>query len=232
MGAYDFPEDYIEFEPSEYDEKVEEFKQTLRETVRADIQKELKHLRASNAEMSDKLRDLNKLTREAETAKLRYERELESAKKSAKADVMRESAEELLRVLSAPAYRVTFEWNYGPQCDKCDGARKVHYQTPRGKPMTETCICFDSRVLHFKTEEMVAWTADHRNRKLMVWHKPVRTLDEDDRWDTIVLKNPEGVSLEDRMNEYHSYGYTSEAAAQEVADALNAKPQDTEEDEW
>lgn len=230
MNPYDYQDEY--FEPSEYDQQVEEFKQTLKDSVRADIQKELKHLRASNAEMSEKLRDLNKLTREAEVAKLRYEREIESAKTTAKADVMRESAEELLRVLSAPAYRVTSEWVYDSECVKCNGTQKVHYQTPRGKDMTEVCVCYDSRTRHYKTEEMVAWSADHRNRKLMVWHKPVRTLDEDDRWDTIVLKNPEGVSLEDRMDDYHSYGFTTEAAAQEVADALNAKPQDTEEDEW
>ena len=230
MNPYDYDEPY--YEPSEYDEKVEEFKQTLRESVKEEIQKELKNLRESNTKMSERLQSLDKLTREAEIAKSRYEREIVSAKKTARVEVQRESAEALLRVLSAPAYRIRSTTKLHEQCNECDEGRKVHYKSPRGKDKVEECECSENSYRYYEVDEMVAWTAARRNRKIMVWHKPWSTVDGEYRWDTIVLKNPEGASLADRMEDYYSYGYATESEAQEVAVALNAQPQDTEEDEW
>lgn len=214
--------------PSEYDEQVEEFKTTLRESVKAETREELAKLRSENAEMRGKLKDLDKLTRDAELSKHRYEREVESAKRSALADVRRESAASLLAVLSEPAWLVRMTWEYGPKCDECDSERYLRYKTPRGNNASERCECAEERHPHYYVSEFVAWSAAHRDRKLIVWYTPVSQLADDPQWSTSTTKNPAGVSLEARCKDYKEYGYVSKDAAQEVADALNAQVAATE----
>lgn len=211
------------YEPSEYDEQVEEFKNTLRESVKAETRDELTKLRSENSEMRATLKNLDKLTLEAEIAKHRYESEVESAKRSALVDVRRESAAELLKVLSEPSWRVNVTWEYGPKCEKCDEDRYLRYQTPRGKAESERCECAEELLKRYFIEELVAWSAAHRDRQLIVWHTGVGRLGDEAQWHTSTTKNPAGVSFESRCEDYSEYGYVSKEDAQEVADALNAQ---------
>lgn len=218
MSYYD--DDY--FEPGEWDETIEGFKDDLRKTVKAEISEEIDSLRRKNLELGEQVKNLNTLEGEARRAKTNYEMELERAQRTARQMVQKEGLRHLLNILREERYKVQHNGVMGPKCDKCDEGRMRPYETPSGREMTEGCECREM-TWTYEVEEVLVHEVTKRNGKIMVWYSGVeRLFDNDDFFQfKAVLKSPEGVSMDDLKLQSGDYGFTDKAEAQKVADALN-----------
>ena len=219
MSYYD--EDFYQ-EPSEFDELMEDLKANLASKVKTEISDELTLLRTENAELRDKVKNLNRLEREVAAAKRDYEQRAKNAEREAKAEAKRLSAGEMLEAIGSPKYTVTTVSVFGDKCEKCDDQREIHFTSPSGKDLTERCACH-VKYVRWVIQEQIAWTAGVRDRKLMVWYARESVTRDPDRdyVYTKVLRNPAGVDLSNLMKEPYDYGFSSKDEAQKLADALN-----------
>lgn len=204
-----------------FDEEVESLKDHLRKSVKEETQQELEKLRTENAEMKGQLKNLANLERAASRAQVRYEQKLHNAEVTARHTVEKEGMRKLVELLAEPRYVVTPAWDPQPKCGKCDENRKLHYLTPRGKEAFEMCEC-NAKTQRWAVEETLVHEVARRSGKVLAWYHPVsRYYDEDSFGSPTVLKSPDGVALEGLMKEPRDYGFTTEAAAAVLADALN-----------
>lgn len=136
MDFYDY-EDY--YEPSEFDEKIEEFKNCLRKSVKAETQELIKNLEKENKELCYIRDNWDKVKQEYEDKVAELERETKHAENNAK----RARFEELFEAtgMSVILYKPVCEYVRKPKCDKCDDKRKIHFLSPSGKNMTKYCEC-------------------------------------------------------------------------------------------
>lgn len=206
---------------SPFDEEVESFKDSLRKAVKEETQKELETLRTANAEMAGRLKNLTALERTAKDTVRRYEQKLHNAEVTARHTVQKEGLRKLMELLSEPRYRVDCSWDLGPKCGKCNENRKLPYITPRGKEAFEDCECA-VRPRKWVVEEQLVHEVSRGNGQILAWyHSTMRYFSEDSFSSPTVLKSAEGVALEDLMKNPRDYGFTTEAAAADLATALN-----------
>ncbi|WP_426940276.1 hypothetical protein [Pseudarthrobacter sp. S6] len=207
---------------SPFDEEVEGFKAALRESVKQEVQEELKTLRESNTEMSAKLAGLHKLEREAEMARRGYEVKLHQAEATARRTVEKEGLRKLLAILKEPRFKVTIAWDALPKCDRCAEDRKLHYTTPRGRKAEEACEC-SAKTRRYTAEEVLVHEVAKRNGKILAWYSDAgRYFGDDDSFGSpTVLKSAENVALAEMVKDPHSYGFTTLEDAQKLAVALN-----------
>jgi hypothetical protein len=204
-----------------FDEEVEALKDHLREGVAKEIKERLELLSTQNKELTRKLASLNKLEREAETAKRDYEMKLRNAEHEAKRTVQKEGLAKLLELLREPRYRVTIAWDPRPKCGNCDEDRRLHYTTPRGKEAFESCECA-AKTQRWTTEELLVHEVARRSGGILAWyHSTSRYFEDDSFGSPTVLKAAEGIALEEMVKNPRDYGFTTEAAAAVLADALN-----------
>jgi len=221
MNAYD---DYYG-STSPFDEEVETFKDHLRKAVKEETQQELDKLRTENRELTGKLANLSTLERTAKETVRRYEQKLHNAEVIARRTVEKEGLRKLLELLREPRYRVTTTWDLGPKCGNCDEDRRLRYTTPRGKEAYETCECA-TQSKRYVVEELLVHEVAKRSGKILAWyHSTTRYYDDEVVSSPTVLTAGEGVALEEMVKNPCEYGFTTEAAAAVLADALNeAKP--------
>lgn len=212
-------EDYYET-TSPFDEEIETFKEHLRSAVKEEISAELTGLRTENGELKTKLANLTGLERAAKDTVRRYEQKLHNVEVTARHTVQKEGLGKLLELLDEPRYRVEMNWTMGPKCGNCDQDRSLHYTTPRGKAMTETCECA-TRTGHYSVEEQLVHEVARRNGKIIAWYHPAMRYFEDGFNSPTVLKSAEGVALEEMVKNPRDYGFTTKEAAQALADVLN-----------
>lgn len=138
----DWDDDF--YGPSEFDEKVDEWKETLRESVKEKFKSRMAELEAENAELQEIKKNWS-----AKVAELEREKEqavMETKKAAMKAKQMR--AEELLKETLPYAYYVDAKYETGPKCDKCDDNRYIHYKSPQGYDRVEACDCSFQKVTY------------------------------------------------------------------------------------
>jgi hypothetical protein len=213
-------DDYYE-NTSPFDEDVEAFKDHLRKAVKEETQKKLEALTAANRDMTERLANLATLERAAESTKREYERKLTMAEQTARQTVQQEGLRKLLELLDEPRYRVERVYDEQPKCGKCDEHRKLRYLTPRGKEAFEMCEC-NARTHRWAVEELLVHEVARRNGKLLAWYHAVGSYFSDDSIGSpSIVASPEGVALEAMVKNPRDYGFTTEAAAAVLAEALN-----------
>lgn len=221
--SYYYDEEYYQ-EPSEFDEMVEEFKAKLAESVKEETQTELAKLRAENAELRGKVQNLNKLELEVAASKRDYERRAQTAERDAAREARKLKAGELLEAISSPKFTVTRSSKFGKKCDQCDDNRTVHFKSPSGKDLDERCQCW-IRYVHWGVTEEIAWSAEVRDYKLMVWYTSKHSVNDDDLAyvSATVLHDPAGLTIDQLIEEPSKYGFSSKSQAQALVDALNKR---------
>lgn len=130
------------YEPSEFEEKVDEFKECLALAVKEDILAELKKLREENESLKEFKGKKEQYERELQRTKNECSRKIREAEESAK----KMKIKEVLDFVSVTGYRPKAEYIKKQKCDKCDEFRRIHYITPLGRKATEYCTCNDSIV--------------------------------------------------------------------------------------
>ena len=178
---------YDEFynEPSEFDMQVEEWKATLRESVKNEYKEEMDRLRKENAELRDIKNEWKERTAELDRKKYEMEMTISEAEKKAK----RARLTELLKPLCETAYGYEYEYKYvRDKCDKCDKYGYIHYKSPQGHDVKEQCDCSKKICVYHPVEAKVVKISQHRYQKepSIVFQFPRRTeeIDNDDICET------------------------------------------------
>jgi hypothetical protein len=215
--------DYEDFyEPSEFESNVEQLKDTLKSSVKQEIQDELERLRKENSELQEIKNTMSKYKNE-QSAKMR---ELEQAKSNAIYTVRNERLAELIASVNPLLYQVGTKSTRGEKCDKCDSNRQIEYTTPLGRIAKEYCPCGDYQTT-FIVEPVIA-TQLRINRygdqkpPVQVWYRTERKLNSDDDY-AFMCKDvnvyQEGVDLAS-LDRYKVW-FEKEADCQKYCDWLN-----------
>lgn len=222
MYEYGDPSSY--FEPNEFEQQIDEFKESLRTSVKEEIAKEITDLKATVKEQAGKLVNLALLENNAMRARQEYEHKAAQASREARAAVEKEGLRKLLGVLAEPRYRIAITYRQPPKCDKCNEERRIPYTTPMGRKAAERCDCSESESFYEVQEQYVHEVAKHGG-EVVVWYENVKrhtdVSDRDSIGSPTVLKSPKGVPFEKLVKSARDYGFGSKEEALQVASALN-----------
>lgn len=166
------------YEPSEFEEEIETMKDTLRASVKKEIQQEIECLKKENAELQDIKKKWNKKVQELEKEK----QNLHFAASQAKSEAKKARLHELFADYTFPAYVPQYKWEYKREkCDKCDSNGYIHYKTPMGRNATELCSCRDKVKTYSVIEvEMVKIKEDTRLNDVTVYFSYDQEKDSDE----------------------------------------------------
>ncbi|MEB4785009.1 hypothetical protein P5G60_25095 [Paenibacillus jamilae] len=225
--------DYDDFydEPSEFDQKMEELKESLMDSVKQDHKDEVARLRKENAELQEVKRTLKTLQSTYEMK----ERELNREIKEAESKVRHLRLSTLLESFGVTLFSADMDFVKLPKCDKCDEKRRIHYKTPLGRESYERCTCDESVVYYKPRENTLTEFKFGRNREMLAWYKVSKSKSdsEDDYAEiasTTMLKQlyQEGMKFEDLQK--HGVFFKKEEECQAYCDWLNEKrDKETEE---
>ncbi|MCY9755329.1 hypothetical protein M5X00_13865 [Paenibacillus alvei] len=210
-------------EPSEFDQQVETFKESLLKSVKEEYKAEMDRLRKENAELQAVKRDF-------ESIKSQYqqkERKLEHAKNNMLREVRNERLSTLMEDFKVAMYRVSATWVKPEKCNKCDENRLIHYKTPLGNDENERCTCSRSQIVYVPKEFIcVRFRLDDRKDKLTVWYN-IPTNDDEDKnvrysFDSqLKVIYADGMDFE-KLEKHETFFHTVEEC-QAYCDWLNAK---------
>lgn len=208
-------------EPSEFEQKIEEFKQSLLQGVKKDFLDQMEALRKENAELEEVKNNFDQIKRDYRAK----ERELAIKMSEAKREAYRARLSELLVDHKVLMYRATSRYRTGQKCDKCDDHRRISYKTPLGKDAHEDCGCA-KKITYYVPEEMVYASLSIRNGKAAIWYEIKESGDEDylsrssDHADKVYKT---GTDFKDLPSWYYGTFFESKEECQAYCNWLTAK---------
>lgn len=167
-------------EPSEFDEKVEEFKDYLRQSIKEETQNEIEKLRKENESLQEIKHNWDSLVKEYENKKreLGYKiRECESKAASKRLETLFEETG-----MNVIMYKPDYNRVYGKKCSKCDGARYIHFSSPSGKDYKEDCECAKTFLKFYPRKFYLAEfrrNRDHSAKPMLFWFKKYEDYSDD-----------------------------------------------------
>lgn len=152
------------YEPSEFDQQVEEWKEALRESVKKEYMDEMERLRKENTELmyikknwTEKIHEIDSVKRELQTA---FENAERKAKKARLSEILSPFTEQMWGYMS--------NWEYvREKCEKCDDKGYVYFKSPQGHDHREECDC-RKRVLRYSPVEAEVVRLKEFNSKISV----------------------------------------------------------------
>lgn len=154
------------FRGGEFDEEIEQLKETLKKSVRKEVLDELEKLRAENKELQGIKANFEKIKRDYEDKKRECDRVMFDAESKAKRARLSEIMEQHKLFLYSPGKRQA----YKAKCDKCDRWRQVKVPLPSGRVVEDRCSCYETEWLYFPEQQMIYEIAD-RSREIISWYK-------------------------------------------------------------
>lgn len=154
------------FEPGEFDEKIEELKNELRESVKKEINDGIEKLRKENKELQGIKRNFESIKKDFEKKKDECDRAMRNAESRAKQTRLKELMEHFKFTLWA----VDWDYQYKKKCDKCDVNRRIQVVLPSGKTVDDECSCRVSKKV-YRPKENVLYEFSERNREFVAWYR-------------------------------------------------------------
>lgn len=139
---YDY-DDYFN-EPSEFEMQVEEFKDSLRNSVKDEIKDRIAFLEKELADTKEFRDEKYKFIQEYENKIREMRDEVKTIKRAAEESEEKWKKARLHQLLGeylTIGYKADYKWEYGEKCDKCDDDRKIHFISPQGNEHKEDCKC-------------------------------------------------------------------------------------------
>ena len=131
-------------EPSEFDEQVEEFKESLRASVKEEFTQEMERLRKENESLREIRNNWNAKVRELEkdydSKNCELNRAIQEARVAA-ANAKKLRFKELIDEVAPVVWTIEYKTIRLPKCNLCDEHRYRQYKTPLGRPAKEQCEC-------------------------------------------------------------------------------------------
>ena len=136
-----------------FDERFEEIKNNLRQTVKKEILDEVEKLKKENEELkvikNNFDDEVNKVRREynrkAWELECKYQEDLEKVKKA--------PLNELIELCSKTYYDFSKNFDYVPKCDKCNEDRKIVFIDPYNRKHSFDCVCNKIELKGLKIDE-------------------------------------------------------------------------------
>ena len=150
MGYWEYDTGY--YESSEFDEKCEELKDYLRDSVTKELKEKLETLQKENKHMKDIVDNYDAKVRELEAAKEKFKFDERNLRDKIRSEVRRERLSKLLEDFQTMLYQVLNIGVEQPKCDKCDANRMIEFFSPSGQRYTEKCQCA-KRLPHFEVRQ-------------------------------------------------------------------------------
>ena len=150
---YDYDDYWAEL--SEFDQQIEEFKDSLRNSVKDEIKEKIASLENELSELKEFRDEKDKFIQECESKVREAKREAEVAIRTAKESEEKWKKARLHQLLGdylTVGWEVGNSWEYGEKCNKCDENRKIHFTSPQGKKYTEDCQCAKRHYKYFPKE--------------------------------------------------------------------------------
>ncbi|CAH1205768.1 hypothetical protein PAECIP111893_02413 [Paenibacillus plantiphilus] len=205
-------------EPSEFDQQIDEFKQSLLNAVKEEYKAEMERLQKENEELQDTKSRLE----EIEYEHRRKLNELDSAKRDALNIVRREKLTKLMESLYVKVYAAESYREELPKCDKCNERRMIEFLSPSGKLLTEECSCKIGRK-KFRPKEHVCVEFSSNDGKLSAWYKPSDYRDSDHTVSSDYMdKLHDDVPFSDIKYHWNSF-FLDEAKCQSYCDWLTQR---------
>lgn len=154
------------FEPGEFDEKIEELKNELRESIKKEINDEIEKLRKENKELQGIKRNFESVKKDFERKKDECDRAIRNAESKAKQARLKE----LMEHFKVTLWAVSWDYRYKKKCDKCDKNRRIQVALPSGNTVDDECSCRVSKKVYYPKEN-VLYELSERNREFMAWYK-------------------------------------------------------------
>lgn len=218
MSYYD--EDFY-CEPSEFEQQVDEFKESLMNAVKDEHKAEIERLRKENIELQDVKKNIDTIKRDYN----QKVSELEIQKRNLKNEVRRERLQELMGDFMAELFSPSRDRKSGPKCDKCNDKRRISFLSPSGKEMEEVCTC-SNNIIFFKPTANICSSFAVRNGEFIAWYKSYSI----DRSDGMELESLgvssvakfiwSGESFEKIEERYHNVYFRTLEDCQEYCDWL------------
>jgi len=175
---YNYEDEEFYGEPSGFDNMVEDFKKTLKNSVKDTVTNEMDQLRRENDELKDIKLNWYKVQSEYESKKKSLENEYQSKNRALEREksdlvnkVRRDRLSELMKDFQVILYHADTISQKKSKCDKCDENRKIHFLSPAGKDCTEYCECSNTVPIYIPIEYKCSeFKIDSNNNKsLSMW---------------------------------------------------------------
>lgn len=216
MSYYD--EDFY-CEPSEFDQQVDEFKQSILVAVKDEFKAEMERLKKENQELQKVKENFKSIQQDFKNK----HRQLENERNDLERKIRNERLSELLKDHEVIMYRDAIEYEKLPKCDKCDKHRQVEYTTPLGRKTSERCDCDTSKQKHVPEEHIrTEFKLHSHNRTMTVWYKKYEDGDGYSYSEVPDVIFQEGMKYEDIKDSYRVY-FTTKEECQKYCDWLNKR---------
>lgn len=222
------------YEPTEFEQQIDEFKHQLMESVKREILDEINALRTENASLQEFKLKKEEIEREHRNALSDLKRRADEAEKKAANARLRDLFGESLTI----AWGVKDAYEELPKCDKCDRNRYIHFKSPSGKDLKEPCECSNklhnyipqelSLVKFYMANEKGGGRGGFIERHFVKREKILLDYDEYDEY-----ADTSNVYRGESFDETRRYGivFLKKSKCQEYCDWLNAKERKREKQE-
>jgi hypothetical protein len=123
---------------SEYEEFMDNLKETLRGQIKDEVTMKIKRLEEEVRELKAFRDQKDKYDNELAAMK----RELDKTKAEVECKAKQLRLKDFMQILDKPAWGIESKYEYVlPKCDKCDDDRMIHFFSPSGKEHKEECSC-------------------------------------------------------------------------------------------
>ena len=174
---YDYEDFYDSYSP--FDQQIDEFKQSLLQSVKDEYVKELDRLRKENEELQEVKTNFEKVKYDYSIKKQELQREYDELKRN----VRREYIGQLMKDTEVEYFGVESQRKSTKEkCNKCNNNRYIEYKTPLGKAASEKCDC-DRPINEFFVTSIILKSLSFRDGKAQAWYKVKGEYDKKPRHD-------------------------------------------------
>lgn len=209
-------------EPSEFEQKLEELKGFLMDSVKKEHQENVRQLIKQNKELQEVQRNLEDVKREYNQKLV----ELDMRKRDLVYEVRKERLAELMSDFRVELFRASSTRELGEKCNKCNENRYINFKSPQGNDVTERCNCAVGRTV-YKPTAHVCSSFENRSGKLIAWYKEHKDADgmrlEELSYSDAPRLIYNGEKFEAIKERYHNVYFKTEEECQAYCDWLTER---------
>ncbi len=154
-------------EPSEFEMRMDEFKESIAKSVKKEFIEEMERLRAENKNLQGIKEHFEQVKRDYEKKKQECGRKISEAEQKAR----RMRAQEIMEQYKIFLWTTTWNYLYGQKCDKCDKDRRIEVTLPSGKKIKDECKCSNSKTRVMLPKRMAMYEIADRNTGIAAWYR-------------------------------------------------------------
>ena len=151
---------------NEFEQQVEEFKDSLCGVVKKEYFKEMEDIKKENLKLQDVKNSLSKIKEYYLNKTLKLETEKKDLERNAKAYRLSELMSEYQTIM----YKANQTYTVKPKCNECDAQRNIEFLSPQGIKCEAKCEC-SIRDKIFEVSECYLYEFRIGNTGMLLWYK-------------------------------------------------------------